>query len=488
MYHWALNRLAQSVAAYIRKYDLLRPGDRVGIAVSGGADSVALLRLMLELRDELGIVPAVVHLNHKLRGADSDADEQFVRELAEVHGLELISENCDVKAHSAEKKLSLEAAARVVRYEFFRRMLQASVNRIATGHTLDDQAETVLLKLARGAGTRGLAAIYPKMAVSTEAVSHQPSANCSVDSKPNAHSSVRAIVRPLLGTRRSQLRSYLAEIGQNWREDASNKDLRHTRNRVRHEILPRLEQEVNPGVCEVLAETAEIARAEEAYWANEISRSLPQVWSQDERGGNLQLRLFASLPLAFRRRLVRAAAETLGMALEFHHVEEILNQQSDGNTSVLPGQWIVTRHGDELRFRKSSEAASDYQYALPVPGKITVTEAGIELETFVVNGASETQRYNPQHLVDARFAKRGLVVRNWRAGERFWPAHTKEPKKIKELLQDRHITGDEKQLWPVIASGDEIIWVRGLGVRRDFQSNGPTGVAIKEVAMPIGQE
>ena len=497
-----MNQLAQSVAAYIRKYGLLRPGDRVGIAVSGGADSVALLRLMLELREERGIVPSVVHLNHKLRGADSDADEQFVRELAETHGLEITVQSSDVKAFAAEKKLSLEAAARVVRYEFFRRTLQSSVNRIATGHTLDDQAETVLLKLARGAGTRGLAGIYPKKvvrhqpsAISNAAVSHQPSAisNAAINHQPSAISKSKArlspdpaakertIIRPILRLRRSQLREYLAEIGQNWREDASNKDLRHTRNRVRHEILPRLEQEVNPGVCQVLAETAEIARAEEAYWANEISRSLPQVWSQDERGGNLQLRLLASLPLAVRRRLVRAAAETLGMALEFRHVEEILNQQSDGNTSVLPGQWIVTCHADELRFRKSSEAASDYQYDLPVPGKITVTEAGIEVETFVVNGASETQRYNPQHLVDARFAKRGLVVRNWRAGERFWPAHTKEPKKIKELLQDRHITGDEKQRWPVIASGDEIIWVRGLGVRRDFQANGNEGVLIREL-------
>jgi tRNA(Ile)-lysidine synthase len=477
-----VTRLAQSVAAYIRKYDLLRPGDRVGIAVSGGADSVALMRLMLDLRDELGIVLSVVHLNHKLRGADSDADEQFVRELAESHGLEFVSENCDVKAYAAEKKLSLEAAAREVRYEFFRHALQSSVNRVATAHTLDDQAETVLLKLARGAGTRGLAGIYPKVAVSTKAVSHQPSANCTADSKPTAPSSERAIVRPLLGTRRSLLRSYLTEIGQSWRQDASNQDSRHTRNRVRHEILPRLEQQVNPGVCEVLAETAEIARAEEAYWSNEISRYLPQVWSQDEGGGILQLKFFASLPLALRRRLLRAAAETLGVALEFRHVEEVLDHQSDGNTSVLPGQWIVTRHQDELRFRKACKPASGYQYNLPVPGKVTVIEAGIELETFVVNGASETQRYNPQHLVDSRFTKRGLVVRNWRAGERFWPAHSKDPKKIKELLQDRHITGDQKQRWPVIASGDEIIWVRGLGVQRDFQSNGSAGVAIKEVA------
>jgi tRNA(Ile)-lysidine synthase len=480
-----VNRLSQSVAAYIRKYDLLRPGDRVGIAVSAGADSVGLLRLTLDLREELGIVPSVVHLNHKLRGADSDADEQFVRELAETHGLEFIADNCDVKAYSAEKKLSLEAAAREVRYEFFRGTLQSGVTRIATAHTLDDQAETVLLKLARGAGTRGLAGIYPKVAIS-----HQPSAVSPPEPKPKstAPSSQLTIIRPLLGTRRSQLRSYLAEIGQSWREDASNEDLRHTRNRMRHEILPRLEQQVNPGVCEVLAETAEIARAEEAYWANEIARYLPQVWSQDKQGGILQLKFFASLPLALRRRLVKAAAETLGMSLEFRHVEEILDQHSDGNSSVLPGEWIVTRHGDELSFRKPSHPSSDYEYDLPVPGKITIVEAGIELETFVVNGAIETQRYNPQHLVDSRFAKAPLVVRTWRAGERFWPAHTKEPKKIKELLQDRHITGDEKRRWPVIASGDEIIWIRGLGVRRDFQSNGPTGVAIKEVAMPIGQE
>jgi tRNA(Ile)-lysidine synthase len=480
-----VNRLAQSVGAYIRKYDLLRPGDRVGIAVSGGADSVALLRLMLELRDELGTVLSVVHLNHKLREADSDADEQFVRELAEAQGLEFISENCDVKAYSAGKKLSLEAAAREVRYEFFRRALQSSANRIATAHTLDDQAETVLMKLARGAGTRGLAGIYPKVAIS-----RQPSAVSPPEPKPKstAPSSQLTIIRPLLGTRRSLLRSYLAEIGQSWREDASNEDLRHTRNRMRHEILPRLEQEVNPGLCEVLAETAEIAGAEEEYWSKEISHILPQVWSQDEQGGILQLKFFASLPLALQRRLVRAAAETLGMTLEFRHVEDILDQHSDGNSSVLPGQWIVTRHGDELRFRKAPEAASDYHYELPVPGKVTVIEAGIELETFVVNGASETQTYNPQHLVNSRFAKGPLVVRNWRAGERFWPAHTKKPKKIKELLQDRHITGDAKRRWPVIASGDEIIWIRGLGVRRDFQSNGPTGVAIKEVAMPIGRE
>ena len=473
-----MERLAQSVAAYIRKYDLLRPGDRVGIAVSGGADSVALLRLMLELRDELGIVLSVVHFNHQLRGTDSDSDEQFVRELAETRGLEIIAESRDVKTVAAEKKLSVEAAARELRYEFFRCALQSSVNRIVTAHTLDDQAETVLLKLARGAGTRGLAGIYPKKVVSRQP---SPTSKSKAGAIPGPAAKEETIVRPLLRSRRSQLREYLAEIGQTWREDASNQDLRHTRNRVRREILPRLEQEVNPGVCEVLAETAEIARVEEEYWADEISRSLPRLWSEDGSGGILKVGPLESFPLALRRRLVKAAAEILGMALQFRHVEEILDQQSDGNTSALPGQWVVTRHGDELRFRKMGEPSSDYQYELSVPGKITIAEAGIAVETLVINGNSGTQTYNPQHFVDSRLAQHKWVVRNWRAGERFWPAHTKEPKKIKELLQDRHITGDEKQRWPVIACGDEILWLRGFGVRRDFQANGSEGVLIREL-------
>ena len=163
-----MHKLAQSVLSDIHNKDLLRPGDRVGVAVSGGADSVALLRLMIELRSELGIVLSVIHLNHNLRGPESDADEQFVRELAAAHRLEFICENRDVRAYATAKKVGLEAAARKVRYEFFGELLSGNLDRIATGHTLDDQAETVLLKFMRGAGTRGLAGIYPRVAISNQ--------------------------------------------------------------------------------------------------------------------------------------------------------------------------------------------------------------------------------------------------------------------------------------------------------------------------------
>src|SRR5690348_11359920 len=212
----------------------MRAGDRVGVAVSGGADSVALLRILLELRQELGVVLSVVHLNHLLRGTESDTDEQFVRDLSRSHELEFIGERRDVRAYAAEHKLSLETAAREVRYEFFEGLLrEKTVDRIATAHTLDDQAETVLLKLLRGAGTRGLAGIYP----------------CKVLPGKGG------IVRPMLGVQRSAVKSYLAALGQTWREDSSNQELQHIRNRIRHEVLPVLER-VSPGLRKSLADVS----------------------------------------------------------------------------------------------------------------------------------------------------------------------------------------------------------------------------------------
>ena len=494
-----MHRLAQSVLAYVRKNGLLRPGDRVGIAASGGADSVALVRLMLEFRDELGIVLSLVHLNHKLRGPASDADEEFVRELAERHGLPIWAESRDVKALAIDTKRGLEAAAREARYEFFQRTLESSLNRIATAHTLDDQAETVLLKLARGAWTRGLAGIFPQVVVARsplaleETASRvQPAFSTSdlggrkpeTDLFPGAGSGARSIIRPLLGTRRSQLRRYLAELAQDWREDATNRDMQHTRNRIRRHVLPLVERELNPSVSEVLGDTAQVARAEEEYWAGEIRRLLPGVWSRGRQcGGILKHSLVASYPLAVQRRLLRAAAESVGLGLDFHHVEGALGLESEGACFALPGDWLVQRRGDELRFCRSVDPVADYEYPLPVPGRVSVTEINLEIEIVLVDASSATEPYDPRDGIDFEVARRGLVLRNWRSGERFWPLHTKQPANIKELLQARHITGERKKLWPVVSNGSEVIWMRGFGVRRDFQARGPQVIVIQEVTI-----
>ena len=474
MYYVPVERLQQAVLEYIRKHELLKAGDRVGVAVSGGADSVALLRLLLELRKEVGLVLSVVHFNHKLRGSESDQDERFVAELAQRHKLELRCQSGDVAAHAAEKHLSLETAAREMRYQYFRQLLlESRLNRIATGHTLDDQAETVLLKIVRGAGGRGLAGIYPQL---------------SVTSSQQAPSPETFIIRPLLRTKRRDLEAYLRALGQDWREDKSNRDLRHMRNRVRHGILPRLERYLNPAVREAFAETAEIARSEEEYWEKEVARVLLRVWDAKNAGGVLSLSVLADLPLALQRRLVRAASESLGMRLDFHHVEEVLALGSahvgPAKSTTLPDGWVVLRNRDELRFELQSDTPRkvDYEYRLPVPGSVEVLETESRFEVVLVSG-NAAEGYNPEDLLDRALLASDLRVRNWRAGDRFWPAHTKCTKKIKELLQERRVAGLERNLWPVVVSGSDVVWVRGFPASRQLRPRSQEAVLIREVRM-----
>jgi tRNA(Ile)-lysidine synthase len=456
--------LAQHVLGYIRRHELIRAGDRVGLAVSGGADSVALLRLMLELRGDLGVGLSVLHFNHQLRGAESDADEHFVSELAARHKLQFLSAAGNVKQYAAKQGLSIEAAARYLRYEYFSGLLRdGAMNRIATAHTLDDQAETVLLRAVRGAGTAGLAGIYPQVLVS----------ECD-----------GSMIRPLLGSHRKHIESYLHELDQPWREDGSNRDLRHARNRLRHGIMPRLARSLNPSVHESLADMAEIARAEEEYWTKEVAKALPEVLRV---AGQIQVNQLRRFPLALQRRLVRAAAETVGLRLDFRHVEDVLGV-CDGRTKAapMPKGWLARRAGDELRFGIDDAQAVDYESVLTVPGTTNVDALG---STFTVVLVTEPlDGYPAEHLFDAALLNKELVVRNWRAGDRFWPSHTKGPKKIKELLQDRHVSGPDRKLWPVIVSGLDVLWMRGFLCPAAWQCKpgASRAVLIREVAIESG--
>jgi len=285
------------VLGYIRERKLMRAGDRVCVAVSGGADSVALLRVLLELRAELGIVLSVAHFNHRLRGADSEADEAFVAELARQHDLEIFSGRGDVRDHALTSKLNLEAAARELRYWWLTSLAEShKLNEIATAHTLDDQAETVLLKFLRGAGSRGLAGIFPSLEMEknkgflagvSNANWRNPGRAAAAEfergaqapggpvnqSEPRSGAQAR-IVRPLLCVTREVVEAYLTSLGQGWREDETNRDQRFARNRVRHELLPLLEREYNPNIRQVLSGAAELSRAEEEYWHALVERQL----------------------------------------------------------------------------------------------------------------------------------------------------------------------------------------------------------------------
>ena len=277
--------------------------------------------------------------------------------------------------------------------------------------------------------------------------------------------------------------------------------MRHMRNRVRHGILPRLERYLNPAVREALAETAEIARGEEEYWEKELARVLPLVWDaaagrRDNRrdagatAGVLDVTALADLPLALQRRVVRAAGESFGLRLEFDHVEEILalcsNRGGAAKSAAIPGGWVVLRNQGGLRFERprGTPKKLDYEYHLSVPGSVKVRETESRFEAVLVSG-NALEGYNPEDLIDGARLGAELKVRNWRPGDRFWPAHTKVAKKIKELLEERHVSGPERKLWPVVLSGTDVVWVRGFPppARLRPGSVDDTAVLLRETAL-----
>jgi len=466
------------VLASIREHGLLQPGDRVGVAVSGGADSVAMLRVLLELRAELGVVLSVLHFNHKIRGEDADEDERFVQGLAGQQGLEFHGSSADVPAYAAEHKLSLEAAGREARYQFFESFFERqALDVVATGHTMDDQAETVLMRVLRGAGTRGLGGIHPQRA----------RIGCG-------GGAVGCIVRPLLGVRRAEVLDYLGSLHQCWREDATNVDLQYTRNRIRHGLIPLIETRFQPNAVAALAQLAEVAREEENYWEAELRQIMPavvQLPGADACRLRVNIARLAALHPALQRRILRECARKLDVSLDFEHLTQLLRAAHCGargkaKACELPGGWAVVREQQELRFelrpRREPPLPPCYEYRLPIPGEVEIREVGRVIRAFLRPAQPGASGYNPEQSLDPGALGPELVIRNWQPGDRLWPAHSKGPKKMKELFEQRRVPAAERRSWPVAASGGKLAWSRGFGASAEFQPTGgsPQVVVIEE--------
>jgi tRNA(Ile)-lysidine synthase len=466
----------------------MHAGDRIAVAVSGGADSIALLRVLLELRAELGIVLAVAHFNHGLRAEKSEADQAFVADLTCRHGLEFFASRSDVRGYASTSKLSLEAAGRELRYAWFAQLAdEQRFNSVATAHTLDDQAETVLLKFLRGAGTRGLAGIYPQMF-------------------RGAERKIR-FVRPLLCVTRDEVEAYLSSLGQEWREDESNLDRRFARNRVRHELLPLLEREYNRNIRRVLSDTAEVSRAEEEYWHKLVEQELEsrQIVELRDPKAEIPARLkhgvlaggdstaevvpfqteaserrlnpsnFRTLPLALQRRLLRRFAESRNLTLDFEHAEKLLRCAIGELTRAeLPGGWLASRRDGclELRAPTTEETPGAYDYTLPVPGEVRIAELGATLRAIMVTQEFALESGEPENFLSAELLGSELTVRNWRHGDRFGPVHRGSEEKLKRLFPERHIPAAQRPNWPVALSGAQIVWVRGFPVAREYAWHG----------------
>jgi tRNA(Ile)-lysidine synthase len=448
------------VAATISRFGMFVPGQRVGVAVSGGADSVCLLYLLHDLAPRLDLRLSVLHLNHQMRGTEADADEEFVRDLALQLRLPLEAARADVPGIAAGTRDNLEQAARGARREFFLGLLRrGELDRVALGHTLSDQAETVLFRFLRGSGTAGLAGMRP---VTRD-----------------------GFVRPLVEIERHEVREYLAGRGIAWREDSSNADCRFARNRIRHELLPQLAKDWNPGLAATLAGMAAVARDEEEYWDAEIERTTKGNLLERPPAVLFRADWLRSLPAAEARRVIRRAAalakgDLRGLGME--HVERIL-QLTEVPTGRLQAPGLdVFRSFDWVRLAPPGISPRDYDVPAAVPGVVKLPDGGAAL-SFELNtreAIKDPSVYNEEGTdLDWERVSGGLRVRNWRPGDRYRPLGHASQTRIKLLFQDARIPLWERRRWPVVICGESIVWAARFGAAAEYAASRLTQTVLR---------
>jgi tRNA(Ile)-lysidine synthase len=485
----------------IERHSMIRSGDRIGIGVSGGADSVALLFLLAELRARLGIRLLVLHFHHQLRGADADEDELFVAALARQFEFDFVASRADVAAEARRNGWNLEDAARRLRYDFFASAAASrGLARVAVAHTADDQAETVLAHLFRGTGPAGLAGIYPVAGL---------------------------IIRPVLDIGRDELRDYLSNLKQSWREDVTNQDTSRTRARIRHQLLPLLQRDFEPAAVTRLARLADIAREEEIFWRALEDDRLEALVLREVSGAmsvriadllcplpllasdSSEARLDAGRPqlpaLALTRRLVRRIfLELRGSRqhLTAGHVEDVLHlatMSQSGSRIEIPGV-VVERQFDRLVFSLASsnqragkiargrQRGPEFEYAIALPdslhsARIVVPEIRRRFSLKVIDwpsGSSETSL--GRDTLDFDSLRWPLVLRNWRPGDSYRPHRRRRVRKLKRMLLESRVPRSDRTGWPVLISAGALVWALGCPVADGFAPGSGTraGVVISE--------
>jgi tRNA(Ile)-lysidine synthase len=427
-----------------------RAGERVGVAVSGGADSILLLHLMTDLGMELGLRVAAVHYNHGLRGEASDGDEAFVQAAAQRLGVEFHAGRGDVAAECRRARGNLEATARRMRYRFFDSVVEKEhLACVATAHTANDQAETVLLRLLRGSGLRGLSGIHPVL-----------------DAK---------IVRPFLQVKRSVVLDEIKRRGLDYREDESNLDLRFARNRVRHQLLPLLQKDYSERIVEHLANLAEQSRLDEALLM-QLASEQGGRWIRNGGGEvRIDVRALGNLSPALRGRVLRQMAETLGgsaVGLSNTHLEtlrRLAEEHKSGHGLVLTGGLQARREFNNLIIERSSTMLPLNTFCVPIvlPAVVDMPGLGVKIRfqaREIVHARGSQREYNEVkgERLDLDRLTGKLTLRSWRAGDAYQPAGRLHSLKIKELFSRQRVPLSKRRVWPVLEDERGIVWVRSF--------------------------
>jgi tRNA(Ile)-lysidine synthase len=446
--------LLTKVESTIKKYKLINNGDRILIGVSGGPDSLALLHSLKTLKEEYNLYLHIAHLDHMIRGEESIKDAKFIERLAREWNIPITIKSYDVKAYQKEKGLSLEDAARQVRYRFFFGLIEKfNINKVAVGHNANDQAETVLMKFLRGAGLKGLSGIYPKQG---------------------------KIVRPLIEISREEIEGYCKEHNLNPRIDKSNLETIYLRNKVRLNLIPLLVEEYNNNLVSTLNKTADLLREEEIFLGEYTIENLAQL-TINKNNGKLILNAekLLELNLAIQRRVIREGIKFLKGSYQdiyYDHIDlvlDLIKNSETGSRLDLPQGIIVKLNYEEIIFTTEDIDNINYFKHRLLLGSKKIPQVDLEVKTKIVEKTYPWKKtLNDPNIACLDFSKIGkeFYLRQREDGDRFYPLGMKGSKKVKDFLIDEKIPINKRDKVPIFTTLDgDIFWVGGLRVDDRFK-------------------
>jgi tRNA(Ile)-lysidine synthase len=451
-----LHPTEKKVLFTILDHKMVQDGDVVVVAVSGGADSVCLLRILSELKDTLAMSLIVAHLNHGLRPLEDEKETEFVAGLAGGFNLPLAQE----KAHNLRRVpgTSLEEEARIIRYNFFEKILsEHDAQKVALGHNMNDQAETVLMNLLRGSGLRGLSGIPPI--------------------RENRY------IRPLIQVTRDEIHAYLKEKNMSFIVDSSNLEKKYLRNKIRLDLMPLL-LSYQPRFIEHLGELASLCREKNQSIEEEARKCLKNATLHASQGVmDLSISVLKDLPMSTRFDVIREAIKQIRGTLRRIHgehvkaVSDLINNPKPQVRTNLPEKLVVTKTYERLRFATDAEAEiRNFSYRIEHMGSVHIPETNqvLFLAEVTKKDFSESSPSPRAAFVDLDRIEWPLLVRNFRVGDKFMPLGLKGSKKVKDVFIEKKISSQDRRRIPILTSGNDIIWVCGIGIDDRYRVRGTT--------------
>ncbi len=432
------------VKKIIERYNMFSPGDRVLVGVSGGPDSVCLLHILNRCRKEMALSLHIVHINHGIRKRESKREEKFVSHLAGRMSLPITVKSLDVPSYARKKRLTIEEAARDMRYSAFEQLAgKLNAKKIALGHTASDQVETVLMHLLRGSGPQGLSGIPPVRKLGSS-----------------------LIVRPLIEVNREEILNYLKKNNLTFCLDSSNRKTEYFRNKVRLKLLPLLRKNYNENIDGALLRLSEILKEENAYWERVVERVLGKVVSWEAEKILIDFKKFLRYNVIVQRRVLYRLFGGIVSLSQIEAIRNLAQKSSQGKRIYLGRRFSVRKEGNLLIFSSSPERRfKKFNYPLRVPGKNEIEGLNLTLNTRIVDfyPVSEKETNTAYFDVDKINFKK-LLLRNRREGDRFRPFGLRGTKKLSDFFIDRKIPRRLRDRVPLLVEGEDILWV--VGIRR----------------------